>query len=147
MPIAVRTARTDWEGTLARGTGTITPDSGAFAPLAVTWASRTEQPGGKTSPEELLASAHSSCFSMALNLVLGEQGTPAERTSVSSTVTFDEVDGKPTVTKSAITVSARVPGVDDAKFQAAVKDAADLCPVSRLFASAEITVEAGLEEA
>jgi osmotically inducible protein OsmC len=84
---------------------------------------------------------------MALNLVLGEQGTPAERTSVSSTVTFDEVDGKPTVTKSAITVSARVPGVDDAKFQAAVKDAADLCPVSRLFASAEITVEAGLEEA
>jgi osmotically inducible protein OsmC len=147
MAIAERTARTDWEGTLARGNGRITPDSGAFAPLPVTWASRTEQPGGKTSPEELLAAAHSSCFSMALNLVLGEQGTPADRTSVSSTVTFDEVDGKPTVSKSAITVRAKVPGVDDAKFQAAVKDAADLCPVSRLFTGAEITVEASLDDA
>ncbi|HET8559542.1 MAG TPA: OsmC family peroxiredoxin [Marmoricola sp.] len=145
MAIADRTARTDWEGTLARGNGLVTPDSGAFEPLPVTWASRTEQPGGKTSPEELLAGAHSACFSMALNLVLGEQGIPADRTSVSSTVTFDEVDGKPTVTKSAITVRASVPGADEAKFQAAVKDAADLCPVSRLFASAEITVEATLE--
>jgi osmotically inducible protein OsmC len=147
MPIAERTARTDWEGTLARGTGTIMPDSGAFAPLAVTWASRTEQPAGKTSPEELLAAAHSSCFSMALSLVLGELDIPAEHTSVSSTVTFDEVGGKPTVSKSAITVRAKVPGVDDAKFQRAVKDAADLCPVSRLFTGAEITVEASLDDA
>jgi len=147
MAIAERTARTDWEGTLARGNGRITPDSGAFAPLPVTWASRTEQPGGKTSPEELLAAAHSSCFSMALNLVLGEHDTPADHTSVSSTVTLDEVEGKPTVTRSAITVHAKVPGVDEAKFQAAVSDAADLCPVSRLFAGGEITVKASLEEA
>jgi len=147
MAIAERTARTDWEGTLARGSGSITPDSGAFASLPVTWASRTEQPGGKTSPEELLAAAHSSCFSMALHLVLGEQDTPADHTSVASTVTLDEVDGKPTVTKSDIVVRAKVLGVDAAKFQAAVSDAADLCPVSRLFAGAEITVEASLEEA
>jgi osmotically inducible protein OsmC len=145
MAIADRTARTDWEGTLEKGTGRITPDSGAFDPLPVTWAARTVAPDGRTSPEELLAAAHSSCFTMALNLVLGKHDLPADRTSVSSTVTLDEVDGRPTVTRSAVTVRAAVPGVEEAAFQGLVKEAADLCPVSRLFAGAEITVEAGLE--
>lgn len=146
MAIADRTARTDWEGNLTRGTGRITPDSGAYEPLEVTWASRTEQPGGKTSPEELLAAAHSSCFAMALNLVLGEQHIPAEKTSTSATVTLDEVEGKPTITTSRITVRATVPGADEHKFHAAVDQASALCPVSRLFASAEISVEAILEQ-
>ncbi|MEX0426992.1 OsmC family peroxiredoxin [Nocardioides sp. DS6] len=146
MAIADRTARTDWVGSLARGAGRITPDSGAYEPLEVTWASRTEQPGGKTSPEELLAAAHSSCFAMALNLVLGEQHIPAEKTSVGATVTLDEVDGKPTITRSRITVRASVPGADEARFRAAVDQAAALCPVSRLFAGAQISVDATLEQ-
>lgn len=145
MTIADRTARTDWEGNLARGKGTITPDTGAFEPLAVTWASRTEAPGGKTSPEELLAAAHSSCFAMAFNAVLAEQGTAADRTSVSATVTLDEVDGKPTITTSRISLRASAPGLDEQKFREAVDQAAALCPVSRLFTGAEITVEANLE--
>ncbi len=144
MPIADRTARTTWEGSLAQGAGQISPDSKAFDPLAVTWAARTEQPGGKTSPEELLAAAHSSCFAMALNLVLAEKKIPADSTTVSATVTLDEVDGKPTITTSAITVRATVPGADEAAFKSAVDDAAALCPVSRLFAGAEISVEASL---
>ena len=72
MPIAIREAEVHWEGPLARGTGTLTSGSGALDQLAVTWASRTERPDGKTSPEELIASAHASCFAMALALVLGE---------------------------------------------------------------------------
>lgn len=146
MAIAERTARTDWEGSLAGGIGRITPDSGAYAPMEVTWASRTEQPGGRTSPEELLAAAHSSCFAMALNLVLGERHTPAEKTSVQGTVTLDDVEGKPTITTARIAVRATVPGADDQQFQAAVDQAAALCPVSRLFAGAEISVEATLEQ-
>lgn len=146
MAIAERSARTQWEGTLAKGAGQITPDSGAFAPLPVTWAARTEAPGGKTSPEELLAAAHSSCFAMAFNLVLGEQQTPAEKTDVMATVTLDEVDGKPTVVTSHLTVHATVPGVDADQFQKSVDDAAALCPVSRLFTGAKITVEATLDQ-
>jgi osmotically inducible protein OsmC len=146
MAIAKRTARTDWEGDLARGSGRITPASGAYEPLAVTWASRTEEPGGKTSPEELLAAAHSSCFAMALNLVLAQQHIPAEESSVSATVTLDEVDGAPTITTSHVTVRATVANADEQQFQKAVDEAAALCPVSRLFAGAEITVEARLRD-
>lgn len=145
--IAERTATTTWQGSLARGDGRIQPDSGAFDALPVTWAARTEAPGGKTSPEELAAAAHSSCFSMALSLVLGERKLEAEQLTVSSTVSLDEVDGKPTVVSSAIAVRGRVPGLDADGFQAAVDDAAALCPISRLFASAAITVSAELETA
>lgn len=145
--IAERTATTTWQGGLARGDGRIQPDSGAFDALPVTWAARTEAPGGKTSPEELAAAAHSSCFSMALSLVLGERKLEAEQLTVSSTVSLDEVDGKPTVVSSAIAVRGRVPGLDADGFQAAIDDAAALCPISRLFASAAITVSAELETA
>jgi osmotically inducible protein OsmC len=144
MAIAERTAQTTWEGSLARGTGEIRPSSGAFEPLPVTWAARTEQPGGKTSPEELAAAAHSSCFSMALSLVLGERKVEPQRLTVSSTVTLDEVDGKPTVVSSALTVQGQVPELDADEFQAAVNDAAALCPISRLFAGTKITIDATL---
>lgn len=147
MAIAERSAQTTWEGSLARGNGTIRPDSGAFSPLPVTWAARTEAPGGKTSPEELAAAAHSSCFAMALSLRLGERKAQPERLTVSATVTLDEVDGRPTVVSSAIDVRARVPGLDAAGFQAAVDEAAALCPISRLFAGAKIDVTAALEPA
>lgn len=146
MPIAERHVDTVWEGDLASGTGTFgSSSSGVLDGQKVTWGSRTEAPGGKTSPEELAAAAHSSCFSMALNVVLGQHKLTPTRLVVGSTVTFDEVDGKPTVTTSAITVRGTVPGTDAAQFQSIVDDAAALCPISRLFAGARITVEASLE--
>jgi lipoyl-dependent peroxiredoxin len=102
MPIATREAEIVWEGPLASGTGAVSSGSGALGALPVTWASRTERPDGKTSPEELIAAAHSSCFAMALSLVLGEDHTPPERVVVSAACTLDEVDGAPKVTRSEL---------------------------------------------
>jgi osmotically inducible protein OsmC len=142
MSIAQRTVETKWEGSLASGSGTLNGTSGALDGQPVSWAARTEQPGGKTSPEELAAAAHSSCFSMALALKLGEHKLTPQSLVVASTVTLDAVDGVPTIVSSAITVDGDVPGTDAAGFQAIVDEAAELCPISRLFAGATITVEA-----
>ena len=120
--------------------------SGALDGLDVTWAARTEQPNGKTSPEELAAAAHSSCFSMALALRLGEHKVHPQRLSVQAEVSLDEVDGVPTITRSDIKVRAAVSGLDQQSFERVVDEAAALCPVSRLFAGADITVEAELEQ-
>jgi osmotically inducible protein OsmC len=147
MAIAERTAETTWQGTLASGSGTIRPASGALGGLPVTWASRTSEPGGKTSPEELAAAAHSSCFAMALALRLGEHDATAERLTVTATVTLAEVDGTPTIVSSDLRVRGRVPGLDARGFQEAVDEAAALCPVSRLFAGAKVSVTAALDEA
>lgn len=145
MSIAERTVETAWEGALASGAGTLNGTSGALDGQGVSWASRTEKPDGKTSPEELAAAAHSSCFSMALALTLGQHDVTPTTLKVGSTVTLDEVDGAPTVVSSAITVNGDVPGVDAEKFQQIVDEAAGICPISRLFTGAEITVEATLE--
>lgn len=147
MTIAERTAETVWEGPLASGRGAVRADSGAFDSLPVTWAARTERPGGMTSPEELAAAAHSSCFAMALSLRLGEHRTAPERLTVSATVVLDEVDGVPTIVSSTLQVRGRVPDLDAAGFQSAVDEAAALCPVSRLFAGAKVSVTAELEKA
>lgn len=147
MAIAERTAVSTWEGGLARGRGTIRPASDAFGELPVTWAARTEAPEGKTSPEELAAAAHSSCFAMALALCLGERDLQPQKLSVSSTVTLDDVDGRPTIVSSTLVVRGRVPGLNADGFQAAVDQAAGLCPMSRLFAGASITVSSDLEPA
>lgn len=147
MSIAARSATTTWNGTLAAGTGTFgATSSGALDGRQVTWGSRTEAPAGKSSPEELLAAAHSSCFSMALALTLGEHGAAPEQLVVTGEVALDAVDDVPTITTSAITVRATVPGLDAAAFAAIVDEAAALCPVSRLFAGATITVDARLED-
>jgi lipoyl-dependent peroxiredoxin len=145
MTMAERAAETAWEGGLADGHGTVEPHSKAFGRLPVTWAARTEAPGGKTSPEELAAAAHSSCFAMALSLCLGEHKAEPQRLTVSSIVTLDEVGGKPTIVSSALTVRAQVPDLDADGFRAAVDEASALCPISRLFAGAHITVDATLE--
>jgi osmotically inducible protein OsmC len=147
MAIAKRTAQTIWEGHLASGTGTVTSGTGALGELPVTWAARTQQPDGKTSPEELAAAAHASCFSMALALRLGEHSATPERLDVSATVTLDEVNSLPTVVSSALHVVAHVPGIDDKQFQSIVREAAELCPISRLFAGTSISIEASLEPA
>jgi lipoyl-dependent peroxiredoxin len=147
MPIATRNAEVIWEGPLARGTGTLTSGSSALDDLAVTWASRTEQSDGKTSPEELIAGAHASCFAMALALMLGENKTPPERLTVSAACTLDEVDGAPRITTVQLTVRARVPGLEAAEFEHTVGLAADLCPVSNaLRGNVEIGVRSELEE-
>jgi lipoyl-dependent peroxiredoxin len=145
MPIAERNAHTTWEGTLAAGHGVLRTGSGALDGQEVTWAARTEAPDGRTSPEELCAAAHSSCFSMALAMKLGERQARVERLDVAATVALDEVDGAPTVVSSALQVEALVPGIDAADFDAAVAEAAELCPISRLFAGARISIAARLD--
>ncbi|ORA77895.1 OsmC family peroxiredoxin [Mycobacterium malmoense] len=148
MSIAERSAQTTWEGPLASGEGALSKgSSGALDGLPLSWASRTERPGGKTSPEELAAAAHSSCFAMALALKLGENQTPPRRLDVTATVTLDAVDGIPTITTSRLRVRAQVAGLDAEAFAAVVDQAAALCPVSRLFAGAKIAVDAELDEA
>jgi len=146
MPIAERSAQTTWNGSLAQGAGTTTSGSGALGELPVTWASRTEHSDGKTSPEELIAAAHASCFAMALSHELTQGGNEPEQLDVSAVVTLDRVNDAPTVTRSALTVTGRVPGIDAATFESAAQSAGRNCPISRLLTggSAEITVEATL---
>jgi osmotically inducible protein OsmC len=141
---AERRAEVTWQGSLMEGAGTIDRvGSGAFGPLDVTWVSRTEDSGGKTSPEELVAAAHASCFSMALSHGLAQAGTPPERLSTSATVTFVPGTG---ITKSALEVVGRVPGLDEAAFLEAAEAARVNCPVSKALASVpEITLDARLE--
>src|SRR3954469_4202806 len=124
MPIARRDAEVQWEGSLAQGAGTLMSGSSALDELAVTWASRTKQPDGKTSPEELVAGAHASCFAMALALVLGENKTPPERLAVGAAGTLDEVEGAPRITAVELTVRAQVPGLDAALLERMVGRAA-----------------------
>jgi lipoyl-dependent peroxiredoxin len=144
MSVARRTAETTWEGSLTAGGGVIRSGSGALDGLDVTWAARTKTPGGKTSPEELVGAAHSSCFAMALSLLLGKAHTPPDRLNVAATVTLDDADGVPTIVSSTLRVDGWVPQLDAAGFQKVVDEAAALCPVSRLFAGARISVEATL---
>jgi lipoyl-dependent peroxiredoxin len=130
MSVALRDAEIVWEGSLASGAGTLTSGSGALDQLTVTWASRTGRPDGKTSPEELIAGAHASCFAMVLARVLGENKTPPERLAVSAACTLDEVDGAPRITTVELTVRAHVPGLETARLKRIVGRAAYLCPVS-----------------
>ncbi len=147
MPIAERSATTAWDGDLAHGNGVVTGASGGLGDLPVTWASRTERSDGKTSPEELIAAAHASCFSMALAHELTQAGTPPEHLDVNAKVTLDQKDGAPTVTTSELTVTGRVPGIDQAAFEQAASGAGKNCPISRALASLEITVSATLADA
>lgn len=141
--MADRTAHATWSGSLMEGSGTITNvGSGAFGPLDVTWAARTEDPGGLTSPEELVAAAHAACFSMALSHALAEAGTPPEELKTGATVTFQPGEG---ITKIALTVRGTVPGIDEDGFREAAEGAKDGCPVSQAVTGVpEITVEATL---
>jgi osmotically inducible protein OsmC len=133
----------EWRGDLAGGEGTIERvGSGALGPLPVTWAARTGEEGTRTSPEELIAAAHASCYSMALSNGLAKQGTPPRRVSVSATVTFVPGTG---ITRSALDVEGDVPGIDDAAFRKAAEDAKDGCPVSKaLQGNVELSVTARL---
>jgi len=144
---AVRRAEVVWEGSLARGSGKVSASSSqAFSDLPVSWASRTERANGQTSPEELVAAAHASCFAMALSFGLGNDGHPPERLQVSATVTFDQVDGGWKVVSSALTVRGTVPGLDAAGFKHAAEGAKEGCPISQaLKGNVALSVDASLE--
>jgi osmotically inducible protein OsmC len=144
---AIRTATVTWQGDLASGTGSVSSGSSeTFRDLPVSWSSRTEQPEGRTSPEELLAAAHASCFAMAFSGNLGRNGTPPEHLHIEAEVTFDKLEAGWSVVSSALTVIGRVPGCTEEAFQAAAEAAKDGCPISRaLSGNVALSVDATLE--
>ncbi|KAF4408601.1 MULTISPECIES: OsmC family protein [Streptomyces] len=136
-----RNAHTVWEGNLLEGRGTVTFDSSGIGEQAVSWPSRAEQPDGRTSPEELIAAAHSSCFSMALSNGLTKAGTPPTRLTTSAEVTFQPGTG---ITGIHLTVRGEVPGIDADAFSAAAEDAKANCPVSQALTGTTITLASSL---
>jgi osmotically inducible protein OsmC len=138
-----RRADVVWQGSLMDGSGRVdSVTSGVLGGLEVSWASRSAEPGGKTSPEELIAAAHATCFAMALSHGLAQDGHAPERLDTSATVTFQPGEG---ITKIALTVRGQVPGLDAEAFQAAAQTAKENCPVSQaLKAVPEITLDAEL---
>jgi osmotically inducible protein OsmC len=143
----IRRAEATWSGDLLSGSGTVrAATSGAFGDLPVTWASRTADHAGRTSPEELVAAAHAACFSMALSGGLARAGHTVERLDVSADVTFDKTDAGWRVTSSALSVRGRVPGMSAADFDAQAEAARDGCPISNaLKGNVALSVEASLE--
>ena len=140
-------ASATWRGNLATGGGTTSAvSSGRFIDLPVSWAARTEAHGGKTSPEELVAAAHASCFAMALSAGLARAGLTATRLDVTASVTFDKVGDAWTVVSSDIEVKGAVPGTDQAAFTAAAEGTKENCPISRaLKGNVKLGVNATLE--
>jgi osmotically inducible protein OsmC len=147
MATADRRAEATWEGTLIEGTGFLELVSSEAASFPVTWASRVESPDGRTSPEELLAGAHASCYAMAFSATLGRGGTPPERLHVTAVVSLNPREGGGfQVTDSALTVRGTVPGLDQAGFQAAAETAEQGCPISNAIrGNVAITVAATLQ--
>jgi osmotically inducible protein OsmC len=144
---AVRTATVTWNGDLTSGEGTVSAGtSQLFSDLPVSWASRTEEANGRTSPEELLAAAHASCFAMAFSAQLARNGTPPRELHVEAEVTFEKVGEAWTVISSRLIVVGEVDGISDAQFDELADAAKDGCPISRaLNENVEITVEPTLE--
>ncbi len=138
-----RSATVVWQGDLMNGSGTIAAaPSGAFGPLDVSWAARAEDPNGKTSPEELIASAWAACFAMALSSTLAKGGNPPEKLVTSATVTFQPGEG---ITKGVLSVRGTVPGMDEAAFEDAATSAKNGCPVSQALAGIpDVTLVASL---
>lgn len=139
-----RTASTEWHGALADGSGSVnlvSSDSGRFA---VTWASRAEEPNGRTSPEELVAAAHSSCYSMQLSGLLTAAGTPPERLDTAAEVGFGPRGEGFAITGIMLRVRAKVPGADTGSFAKAAERAKEICPVSAALTGVPIELDAAL---
>lgn len=134
-------ASTLWKGTLAAGAGAVALESSGAEPLEVTWAARSEGSTSVTTPEELIAAAHSACFSMALAQALTDNGTPPDFVNATASVTFAPGVG---ITGSHLNVNAAADGLDADAFQRLAADAKSNCPVSRALAGVEITLEATL---
>jgi len=138
-----RKASAQWKGDLKTGKGTVSSDSGVLQDTAYSFGTRFENEKG-TNPEELIASAHAGCFTMAFSAELGKANLTPTELRTSCTVTFEQVDGKFTVTESHLEVTGKVPGASEEAFQKAAKDAETGCPISRLL-KARITMQATLE--
>jgi osmotically inducible protein OsmC len=136
-----RQATTNWEGTLFEGAGKVTLESSGLGTYDVSWPARAEEPNGKTSPEELIAAAHSTCFSMALSNALAQGGTPPTSVDTTAEVTFQPGTG---ITGIALSVTAVVPGMTAEQFEEAAQGAKTGCPVSQALSAVPITVEATL---
>lgn len=146
---AIRRADVTWSGDLPTGKGYVSAStSGVFKDLEVSWPRRSEAAAeGKTSPEELLAASHASCYAMALSAGLGGAGTPPQSLAVSATVTFDKVGDGFKVVSSVLEVRGRVAGIDEAAFVKAAEGAKDGCPISQaLKGNVELSVKASLEK-
>lgn len=139
--VTVRTAEAHWEGSLMEGQGQVELVSSGVGSFEVNWPSRAEQANGKTSPEELIAAAHSTCYSMALSNGLAGAGAPPTSVDTKADVSFQAGQG---ITGIKLTVVAVVPGIDAEQFQAAAQDAKVNCPVSVALAGTTITLEATL---
>ena len=136
-----RTANAHWEGPLMGGKGTVSLDSSGIGRYDVSWPARAEAPNGQTSPEELIAAAHSTCFSMALSHGLAQAGNPPQTVDTRADVTFQPGEG---ITGVHLTVRAVVPGISGDEFQAAAEQAKANCPVSQALAGTTITLDATL---
>jgi osmotically inducible protein OsmC len=139
-----RKATAAWYGGLKDGKGTLTAPSGVLSHTPYSFRTRFESEPG-TNPEELIAAAHASCFSMALSAQLGSAGITPERIETTAGVTMEPVEGKPTITRIHLVCRARIPGGDAAKFREAAEAAKAGCPVSRVLQAATITLDAKLE--
>ena len=135
-----RIATGEWHGTLREGSGKVTLESSGMGTFDVTWAARTEEPGGRTSPEELIAAAHASCFSMQLSSVLAKAGHPATTLNTRAEVDFQKGEG---ITGVRLSVSGDVPGMDADGFREAAESAKAGCPVSKALAAVPITLTIG----
>jgi osmotically inducible protein OsmC len=132
-----RIATGEWHGTLLEGSGRVTLESSGMGTFDVTWAARTEEPGGRTSPEELIAAAHASCFSMQLSSVLAKAGHPATTLNTRAEVDFQKGEG---ITEIRLSVTGDVPGLDADGFREAAESARAGCPVSKALAAVPITL-------
>ena len=143
--MAIRTARTAWNGTLQEGAGQVELSSSKVGTYDVSFPKRAaEDADGTTSPEELIAAAHSSCFSMALSYEIAEAGGTPQSLEVSADVTLGQKDGAPTITTIKLTVRGEVGGLDAAGFEQAAQAAKVGCPVSKALTGVEITLDAAL---
>jgi osmotically inducible protein OsmC len=140
-----RKASVTWEGGLVNGKGTVTLESSGTGTFDVSWPARTEPPAGLTSPEELIAAAHASCYAMALSHVIGKAGGTPQRLDTSATVTFEPVEGGFAVTKIELTVRGQVADMDEHGFLEAANAAKDGCPISKLVkGNTDLTLDAAL---
>ncbi|WP_394941026.1 OsmC family protein [Psychromicrobium sp. YIM B11713] len=138
----VRSAHTVWQGDLPTGSGQVTLDSSGLGTYDVTWKARAEQAEGKTSPEELIAAAHSACFSMAFSHALGAEGKTPSKVQTKADVTFQPGEG---ITGIHLTLLASVPDLSEEDFQRIAEGAKTGCPVSAALTGTTITLEATLE--
>ncbi len=136
-----RTANAHWNGSLLEGSGTVSLDSSGLGTYEVTWPARAEAPNGKTSPEELIAAAHATCYSMAFSHALAGAGTPPESVDTKADVTFQPGEG---ITGIHLTVRATIPGIEAAAFGELAEQAKQNCPVSKALTGTKITLDAQL---